>query len=95
MSSGAPNAGEGRSVVERGNRPLGVVMAQPEYERLGALVRHAIWAGVGPLGRQRLDEAFRFAVGARRIGPREATFQSQLLAGGGEVLREVDSCRCR
>lgn len=46
-------------------------------------------AGVGPFAQGRLDEALRFAVGARRVGPGEAVVDSELRARRSKKVRAI------
>jgi len=58
--------------------PVEVIVMQPVFQLLfsfgGVLVR----ASIGPLAQCGLDEAFRLAVGARRVGPGKPLFEMEL-----------------
>lgn len=64
-------------------------MVQPAGEVLLSLPRGLIGAPIGPCAQARLDEAFGFAVGLRRIGACMDMAQPEGLAGLVEGLRAV------
>jgi hypothetical protein len=57
---------------------------EEEREAGSAVVTGVVWAGVGPLAGEGLDEAFGLAVGLRAIGTGEAMLETELAAGLGE-----------
>src|SRR6266540_133106 len=56
-------------------------MVEPAGERGGAFGSAAVDGAVGPAVDERLDEALRFAVGARTVGAREEVTDAELAAG--------------
>src|SRR5712691_2935723 len=66
-----------------------VVMVQPAVQGGTARGRAGVGAAIGPLAQQRLDEALRLAVGARRVGPGAEMAELGALAGRGEDVGEV------
>src|SRR5713226_6074469 len=62
------NAADGWPVAERAVGSAGVVVLEPVWQRLGALVVCAVAESVGPFAAHRLVEAFDLAVGAWPVG---------------------------
>src|SRR6266849_7760889 len=74
------SSADGRSVAETTMRTREVVVVEPGRKLLVAFFRRGVMTGVGPFAQGRLDEAFRLAVGARRIRSGEAVADSELRA---------------
>jgi hypothetical protein len=70
-------------------RALGVVVAEPAGQCSAELVRGAVGPRVGPLAKQRLDEALDLAVGARPIRPGPQVADAELATGLAEGAREL------
>jgi hypothetical protein len=70
-------------------RPVEVVMFEPRRELLIAFLRVEVMANIGPLAQGGLDEAFRLAVGARSVGTGEAVLDTELEAGGAELVGAI------
>jgi len=66
-----------------------VVVVEPGVELLFPFERGLIGSGVGPFAQRGLDEAFRFSVGARGVGPGEAVFDASLEQQGLEAAVAV------
>ena len=63
-----------------------IVVMEVEREEGGAVVTGVVWAGIGPLAGNGLDEAFGLAVGLRAIGTGEEMTQAKIFASGGKEL---------
>src|SRR4051794_12584135 len=74
----------GRASTEARVWTLVVVEAEIRTQRGGAPGRNAEGRAVGPFSQQRLDEALRFAVRLRAVGPREAVAHQPALCDRGE-----------
>ena len=66
-----------------------VVLMDPPWQLLGALVGVLIGTAISPFAQGGLDEAFCFSVGAGSVGPCAAMLEAELLAGLGEATRGV------
>src|SRR5258708_27305095 len=88
-------ASDGRTTVERAMRARPIVVVQPGGQRLGAVARRGIGAAVGPLAQEGLDEALRFAVRARGVGPGAEVAHTSTAAEAGQTLPEIPPARFR
>src|SRR5258708_14451629 len=82
-------ASDGRTTVERAMRARPIVVVQPGGQRLGAVARRGIGAAVGPLAQEGLDEALRFAVRARGVGPGAEVAHTSTAAEAGKAIRDI------
>src|SRR5258707_11265892 len=73
-----------------------IVVVQPGGQRLGAVARRGIGAAVGPLAQEGLDEALRFAVRARGVGPgAEVAHTSTAAEAGKKIPDQTPTGICR
>src|SRR6516162_1312768 len=70
-------------------RSVPVVAVKPSGQLGCAFVRGVVGTGIGPLAQARLDEALSLAVSFGRVRLGSDVFEGELLAGFGEVLREI------
>src|SRR6516165_7566167 len=70
-------------------RSVPVVAVKPSGQLGCAFVRGVIGTGIGPLAQARLDEALSLAVSFGRVRLGSDVFEGELLAGFGEVPREI------
>ena len=70
-------------------RSVPVVAVKPSGQLGCAFVRGVVGTGIGPLAQARLDEALSLAVSFGRVRLGSDVFEGELLAGFGEVLREM------
>jgi len=66
-----------------------IVVGQEAWERSAAFERRRVRHRIGPFPQERLDESFRFAVGARRIGARPPMADVQPFASRAKAARDV------
>src|SRR6516164_9684068 len=75
--------------ADTGVRSVPVVAVKPSGQLGCAFVRGVIGTGIGPLAQARLDEALSLAVSFGRVRLGSDVFEGELLAGFGEVPREI------
>src|SRR5437667_955207 len=74
----------GRFALKRRVGPMEIVVVQPLRERMNTFLVRLIEPGIGPFGKQGLDEPLRLAIGLRAIGSRDLVPDLQ----GGDHLPE-------
>src|SRR5436853_3791887 len=78
-----------RQLAERTVSAVMIVEVQVGIEKGLPLRRGAEGEAIGPLAQKRLNEPFRFAVGARRVGPRSGVANTKGATEAGERMRLV------
>lgn len=75
--------------MQGGVRAVEIVVMEEEREEGGAVVTGVVWASVGPLASDGLDETFGLAIGLRAVGASEEMFKAELVASMGKKFGAI------